>query len=114
MVLVCSPATIITKVSTVHTSSKIRNLAHVMSWLSPPKLAQKCALEALRVGFPNSILCRSGYYFPRHKSGPRIFHRRQRLQPCKLDLCKNISHQSPFIPLTITYATRSPRAGAEP
>ena len=88
MVLVCSPDTITTKLSTVHTSSQIMNVAHVKSWLSPPKLAQRYALVALRVGFPSSTLYRSEYYFPRHKSGPRIFRRPQRLQSSKPGLCK--------------------------
>ena len=90
MVLVCSPDTITTKLSTVHTSSQIMNVAHVKSWLSPPKLAQKCALVVLRAGFPNSTLYRSGYYFLKHKSGPRIFRRPQRLQPSKPGLCEKI------------------------
>jgi hypothetical protein len=87
---VCSPDTITTKFSTVHTSSKIMNVAHVKSWLSPLKLAQRCALVALRVGFPSSTLYRSGYYFPKHKLDPRIFRRRQRLQSSKPGLCKKI------------------------
>ena len=84
----CSPDTITTKFSTAHTSSEMMNVAHVKSWLSPPKLAQRCALVALRVGFPSSTLYRSGYYFPRHKLGPRIFRRRQRLQSGKSGPCK--------------------------
>jgi hypothetical protein len=96
---VCSPDTITTKFSTVHTSSKIMNVAHVKSWLSPLKLAQRCALVALRVGFPSSTLYRSGYYFPRHKLGPRIFRRRQRLQPSKPGLCKKKFRITTFYPL---------------
>jgi hypothetical protein len=99
IVLVCSPDTITTKLSTVHTSSKIMNVAYVKSWLSPPKLAQRCAIVALRVGFPSSTLYRSGYYFPRHKSDPRIFRRRQRLQSSKPGLCEKIFLIITFYPL---------------
>ena len=67
MVLVCSPDTITTKLNTIHTSRKTMNVAHVKSWLSPLKSAQRCALVALRVGFPSSTLYRSGYYFPGHR-----------------------------------------------
>jgi hypothetical protein len=44
-------------------------------------------------------LYRSGYYFPRHKSGPRIFRRPQRLQPSKPGLCEKIFPIITFYPL---------------
>ena len=114
MVLVCSPETGIVKLSTVGTQREITNAAHVKRRLSRPKLARKCVEVASRVGSPNSTSYRWEYYSPRHKLGLRTSRRQPPLQSSKTGGFGVYVKALPLIPLTITYATLSPRAGAEP